>query len=48
MEKHLIMSTLGKVNGNKALAAKILGITPRTIRNKLRQYMIEDKVTSGK
>jgi DNA-binding NtrC family response regulator len=41
VEKHLIMSTLQKVDGNKTRAAEILGITPRTIRNKLRQYMVE-------
>jgi two-component system response regulator AtoC len=41
VEKHLIMSTLEKVNGNKTRAAEILGITPRTIRNKLRQYTVE-------
>jgi len=41
VEKHLIMSTLEKVNGNKTRAAEILGITPRTIRNKMRQYMTD-------
>ncbi len=38
-EKYLIMNTLKQVNGNKTRAAKILGVTPRTIRNKLRQYL---------
>ena len=42
-EKHLIMNTLEQVNGNKARAAEILGITARTIRNKLQQYMAEQK-----
>jgi transcriptional regulator with GAF, ATPase, and Fis domain len=41
-EKYLIMSTLERVNGNKTRAAEILGITARTIRNKLRQYTSED------
>ena len=40
-EKYLIMHTLKKVKGNKTRAAEILGITTRTIRNKLRQYMAE-------
>jgi len=40
-ERYLIINTLGGVNGNKARAARILGITTRTIRNKLRQYNIE-------
>ncbi len=38
-EKYLIMNTLKQVNGNKTRAAKILGVTPRTIRNKLQQYL---------
>ena len=38
-EKYLIMNTLKQVNGNKTRAAEILGVTPRTIRNKLRQYL---------
>lgn len=38
-EKYLIMNTLKQVNGNKTRAAQILGVTPRTIRNKLRQYL---------
>jgi two-component system response regulator AtoC len=42
-EKHLIMSTLERVNGNKTRAAEILGITAKTIRNKLRQYMMEQE-----
>lgn len=41
MEKHLIMNTLEQVNGNKEQAAKILGVTPRTIRNKLKEYVTE-------
>lgn len=38
MEKLIIIHTLKKVNGNKEKAAKILGITTRTIRNKLKEY----------
>ncbi len=41
--KRLIMSTLVKLNGNKVRAALILGVTPRTIRNKLHKYTEEDK-----
>ena len=43
VERHLIMSTLEKVNGNKTRAAEILGVTPRTIRNKLRKYAMEER-----
>jgi transcriptional regulator with PAS, ATPase and Fis domain len=38
MEKKLIFDTLKAVNGNKAHAAKILGVSIRTIRNKLHEY----------
>ena len=38
MEKDLIMKTLDEVGGNKTKAAKILGVSVRTIRNKLHEY----------
>lgn len=38
MEKDLIMKTLKEVNNNKTKAAKILGVSVRTIRNKLNEY----------
>jgi two-component system response regulator FlrC len=38
MEKELILRTLKEVDGNKARAAKVLGVTVRTIRNKLYEY----------
>lgn len=38
MEKDLILRTLRRVNGNKSEAARILGVTVRTIRNKLNEY----------
>ena len=38
MEKGLITSTLGKVDGNRTHAARILGISVRTLRNKLKEY----------
>ncbi|MFA5073254.1 MAG: sigma-54 dependent transcriptional regulator [Nitrospirota bacterium] len=38
MEKELILRTLKEVNGNKARAAHILGVSVRTIRNKLNEY----------
>ncbi|MCK9362241.1 MAG: sigma-54 dependent transcriptional regulator [Syntrophales bacterium] len=38
MEKKLIFDTLKAVAGNKSEAAKILGVSIRTIRNKLHEY----------
>ena len=38
--KYLILKTLEKFNGNKTKAADALGITTRTIRNKLAEYKI--------
>jgi two-component system response regulator FlrC len=38
MEKNMIFETLRKVNGNKTKASKILGISVRTMRNKLHEY----------
>ena len=40
MEKDLILQTLKDVSGNKTKAAKILGVSVRTIRNKLNEYRI--------
>ena len=38
MEKNLIFKALEKTNGNRTYAAKILGISIRTLRNKLHEY----------
>ncbi|MBI4687504.1 MAG: sigma-54-dependent Fis family transcriptional regulator [Nitrospirae bacterium] len=38
MERDMILKTLKDVNGNKTQAAKVLGVTVRTIRNKLNEY----------
>ena len=40
-EKKLIFETLKKTNGNRTHAAKILGISIRTLRNKLNEYKME-------
>ncbi len=38
VEKELIITTLGTVNGNRSKAAEILGISIRTLHNKLKEY----------
>lgn len=38
MERDLILRTLGQHNGNRTHAARNLGISIRTLRNKLREY----------
>lgn len=38
MEKGLIVKTLGDAHGNRTKAAGILGISVRTLRNKLKEY----------
>ena len=41
MEKELIVRTLQDVNDNRTQAAELLGISIRTLRNKLREYKEE-------
>jgi len=41
MEKTLIFDTLKKVNGNKTRASQLLGISVRTMRNKLNEYKLD-------
>lgn len=41
MEKRLIFKTLEKAQGNRTRASKILGVSVRTIRNKLNEYKKE-------
>lgn len=42
MEKNMIFDTLNRFNWNKTKASKILGISVRTMRNKLHEYGIND------
>lgn len=41
MEQKLIFKALEKTNGNRSHAAKVLGISIRTLRNKLNEYKLE-------
>jgi two-component system response regulator FlrC len=38
MEQHLIYQALDETSGNRTHAAKLLGISVRTLRNKLHEY----------
>jgi two-component system response regulator FlrC len=42
MEKDLILRTLEKTQDNKTKAAEILGISSRTLRNKLKEYSLDE------
>lgn len=44
MEKRLIFETLKNVEGNRTRASEILGVSVRTIRNKLNEYKEGEKV----
>ncbi len=44
MEKGLIFKTLEEVNNNRTHAARLLGISIRTLRNKLKEYSLEQQV----
>jgi DNA-binding NtrC family response regulator len=46
MERKLIMATLDQTSGNRTHAAKLLGISLRTLRNKLREYRVEEEVVA--
>ena len=39
VERHLILDTLQCCHGNRTHAARILGISIRTLRNKLNEYV---------
>ena len=42
MEQKMIFTTLDKTEGNRTHAAKILGISVRTLRNKLNEYKAQN------
>lgn len=41
VERNLILATLRQTDGNRTHAATVLGISIRTMRNKLREYAQE-------
>ena len=38
IERELVLQTLARCHGNRTHAARLLGLSVRTMRNKLRQY----------
>jgi DNA-binding NtrC family response regulator len=47
LERDVILSTLERLNGNRTHTAKALGITVRTVRNRLRKYRTAAEPTDG-
>ena len=41
IERELVLQTLARCNGNRTHAARMLGLSVRTMRNKIRQYLAE-------
>jgi DNA-binding NtrC family response regulator len=41
IERELVLQTLARCNGNRTNAARVLGLSVRTMRNKIRQYSAE-------
>jgi two-component system response regulator HydG len=44
MEKHAILGTIRQLNGDKLMAAKLLGIGKTTLYRKLKEYGIAEEV----
>jgi transcriptional regulator with PAS, ATPase and Fis domain len=47
LERDVILTTLARLNGNRTHTAKALGLTVRTIRNRLRKYREADRVPTS-
>lgn len=41
IERELVLQTLAHCDGNRTRAARVLGLSVRTMRNKIRQYSAE-------
>ena len=41
IERELVLQTLAHCDGNRTHASRVLGVSLRTLRNKIRQYAID-------
>jgi DNA-binding NtrC family response regulator len=41
IERELVVQTLARCDGNRTRAARVLGVSVRTLRNKIRQYITD-------
>ena len=41
IERELVLQTLARFEGNRTHAARVLGLSVRTMRNKIRQYAMD-------
>ena len=47
IEQHAIVATLEKAGGNQRVAAESLGISDRTLRDKIKKYRQQDRMTTA-
>jgi DNA-binding NtrC family response regulator len=47
IERELVLQTLTRCDGNRTRAARVLGVSVRTLRNKIRQYAAEGLDVAG-
>ena len=43
VERDYLLATLRRFGGNRARTAEVLGVSPKTLYNKLRRYALDDR-----